>query len=582
MTRRTKIDCDMSAFRRSFVIVTAIHEWYSNHNTHPPSFPDRSRPAMPIQVDCPNCRKAYKLSSKLAGKRVRCQACQTTFPVPAGAGVNGEAGAAPDRTAAVQATPKAVVAEAFPEVLPAERDEDAPRPATKSNTWMYLLIGGGVAALLACCVAPAGIFGVLLWLAPTSNSPVAVNPTPSIGPDPRPPVDSNPKAPADPDPKPPIDRNPKPPIDTQPEPDDNPTGPKLDADPPREPTPALADPHGVIALAAGGNDSGRFLWGPGPLVAVESRKKNETTWEVWNLQTMKQLGSAPNAFGEDVRLSTDGGYLAVLKHPGGSFKSSGVEIYTVADGKLLRKLPAMNGEDDRIGITAFAGPGQFLSLQNKGLGGSAKVWDVKTGEQVAAFETVGIVQRTSDAASPGGRYLAMFNSSDLKHPIEVYELATGKVVRTIRPKLPKDVYSNCRSLTFSPDGKELAALLDCGGTDYLEAWDFETGKRTAYHAFPGSLTKTAKSSNPGLLGAYPAPLECVPDRSGWFAYGQLMIDHDRGNVFWTLPPEDPNVVFERRFLDADHLVTVTSKSRRERQLEIITLPKEEIAAARKK
>src|SRR5262249_20452127 len=156
-------------------------------------------------------------------------------------------------------------------------------------------------------------------------------------------------------------------------------------------------------------------------------KKSGPVWDVWNLRSMKQLGSAPDPFGEDVELSSDGAYLVVLKHPAGSLKNSGVEIYTVADGKLLRKLPPMNGADDRIGITKFAGPDRFVSLQNDGMDGAATVWDVKTGEQVAHFKTVGVVQEIAGALSPGGRYAAMFNSFDLKHPIPVYELATGEV-----------------------------------------------------------------------------------------------------------------------------------------------------------
>jgi hypothetical protein len=137
-------------------------------------------------------------------------------------------------------------------------------------------------------------------------------------------------------------------------------------------------------------------------------------------------------------------------------------------------------------------------------------------------------------------------------------------------------------MAFSNDGKELAVLAHGDAGDYLQAWEFETGKRTADHAFAGPLLRTAKSGGIVHLQAYPTPLLCLPDGSGWFVYGQLMIDHDKGNVFWTLPPEDPNVLFERRFLDANHLATVVAKPQLPRQLEIITLPKEEMAAARKK
>src|SRR5947209_1871572 len=90
---------------------------YDTSCTRPPSFPKRGLPAMPIHVACPRCRKEYNLATRLAGKVVRCQACQASITVP---------GDAADAAAAVQATPRTARRAApddIPEALPAEDDD---------------------------------------------------------------------------------------------------------------------------------------------------------------------------------------------------------------------------------------------------------------------------------------------------------------------------------------------------------------------------------------------------------------------------------------------------------------------------
>lgn len=37
---------------------------------------------MPIQVKCPNCSKEYRLKDELAGKKIRCKECETSFQIP--------------------------------------------------------------------------------------------------------------------------------------------------------------------------------------------------------------------------------------------------------------------------------------------------------------------------------------------------------------------------------------------------------------------------------------------------------------------------------------------------------------------
>jgi hypothetical protein len=511
---------------------------------------------------------------------MRCPACQTNFPVPGDAVVNGEAGETPPTGAAIQAPPRATQDE-IPELELATRDEDTPPPA-KSKTWLFVLIGGGVAAFLLLGCGAAGVAGYfLLRISKPPVVAVYTTPNPVWTPQPGTPIDTKPVStkPV----LPPITKPGKPP-EPPPEPVD-PPGPHLDADPPREPVQALANPSATLPLTSGINNPVRFPWGLGPIVAVQDPKNNETVWDIWNLQSMKQLGSVKGSSGADLKISTDGAYVAIHDFVPGKIRPAGLQVYTVADGKPLSTIKVKSGGDSRIGLHEFAGPGQFLSLINEGQGGVATVYDVKTGEEVKTFKTVGQISHKANVLSPGGKYLAIFDSWDFKdHPIKVYELATGKVVRTLKPRVPVPPNTNlsCAALVFSPDGRELAGLFGAGVADYVLGWDFETGKRTPSHKFTTPLAKTAKAAGPWLLDSYATPLEYLPDRSGWFAYGQLLIDHDRGAIIWQRPPEDLGVLWQRRFLDANHYVTVIQKSPRERQLEIVTLPKDEIDRARNK
>jgi hypothetical protein len=162
---------------------------------------------MTIRVACPGCRKEYNLAPDLVGKRVRCKACQTSFPVPGNATANGGGDEAPGRAAAVQAAPGAAQRPVRQEILdvePAEDDDAPPRPA-KSNTLLFVLIGGAVAVLLLC----GGVITVLvvgaLFLVPTKTpTPVSSGPTITVSPNPPP------NQPQDPQPNPPKNPNPKP------------------------------------------------------------------------------------------------------------------------------------------------------------------------------------------------------------------------------------------------------------------------------------------------------------------------------------------------------------------------------------
>jgi hypothetical protein len=378
-----------------------------------------------------------------------------------------------------------------------------------------------------------------------------------------------------------MDKKDGPPV-KQPALDDVATGGPLVADPLRKPLAPVKDARGSIELpreepGALSNDPIRYPWVTSPIFAVASSDQGPARWQVWDMQAMKQLGTVPGGSGSTVYVSPDGEYLGIEVRKPMSIETAGTQIYRVADGQALKLLPTRFATDSTIGVTDFAGPGQMYSVQSAAFKKArVKVWDVKTAEQLASFETPSCLDHPYVVTSPGGRYLAMVDPHGTS-AIYIYELPGGKEVRTIQIRLPQASYTRCLGLMFSDDGKELASLFEIGGTSSrIRVWDVASGKRTVDHSITPPLEKTAKN-----VGFYRTPLLWLPDGSGWFVFGQLMVDKVRGKVFWTMPPQDPVIPWPRRFVDADHVVTVMGKAP-QRRFEIVTLPRDQIEAARKK
>jgi WD40 repeat protein len=357
-------------------------------------------------------------------------------------------------------------------------------------------------------------------------------------------------------------------------------GPPLDADPLPAVLQAPVDPKGTVPLPVSKlkntwvNVPAWYSWQPSPLVVLESVKASNR-WDVWNMQSMKQIGMVPRKSGEQIFISPDGGYAAREYYPPGKVTPRGAEVFKVPDGQLIRNLPAHFSTDSRIGTTDFIGPDQFLALHAAGRDGRAKLWDVKSGEQLGEFTTHGAVSSKQIAISPGGLYLATCETAGPTAGVYVYEMPSGKMVRKFKAYFnPPTSYHMLQALAFSYDGKQLALLAaNDKGKDVVQSWDFTTGKRTANHNLNTSLAQTAAFYSPAL--------QWLPDSTGWLAYGQFMIDRQRGNIFWKVPFADPKHFWQRRFVDADHLVSVQMEPA-PWHVGIVTLPRDQITAARRK
>jgi WD40 repeat protein len=169
-----------------------------------------------------------------------------------------------------------------------------------------------------------------------------------------------------------------------------------------------------------------------------------------------------------VRLwSVEGKETGVLKHPGpvtcvlfnpaGDLLAAGdasqtVFLWNVASREQIRMLPGHYGE---LSGLSFNGTGQFLAGTsrrplNDGWEGDLKVWEVATGKQ-----TLSIPAHTwweADVAfHPSQPQIAITGK---EHTLQMYHAETGQLLMTL------PTYGHlCNSLTFSPDGRRLLAML---------------------------------------------------------------------------------------------------------------------------
>jgi hypothetical protein len=86
---------------------------------------------MPIRVNC-SCGKAFQVKDELAGKRVKCPACQKVLTAPAANDLEEEPKAPP---------------------------KQAPAAAPRSNKTLFLIGGAIGVLLLGCCVCGGGGLG---------------------------------------------------------------------------------------------------------------------------------------------------------------------------------------------------------------------------------------------------------------------------------------------------------------------------------------------------------------------------------------------------------------------------------------
>jgi WD40 repeat protein len=159
--------------------------------------------------------------------------------------------------------------------------------------------------------------------------------------------------------------------------------------------------------------------------------------------------------------------------PGGSLLATGtddgkVRLWAVSSGQLLKTLPVSANSIGNT-VVAFSPDGRFLAAGSDDI----MVWDVATGQLLSPFpHTNQVVEVTSLAFSPGSDVLALSYETTANSSANAITLwdTTGQT----KPRMLVSQDSLIYSISFSPDGRTLAAATDPG---VIQQWDVASGKQ---------------------------------------------------------------------------------------------------------
>ena len=130
--------------------------------------------------------------------------------------------------------------------------------------------------------------------------------------------------------------------------------------------------------------------------------------------------------------------------------------------------------------------------------------------------------------------------------MRIYDLTTRKPVGEAPLPKSSDPSSTCAGMTFSNDGKELAAVFDEGGSPRLVCWDLTSGKPDVDQILDPKYDIRRFANDQGRA------VEWLPGRDGWLIYGQALIDRQSGRRIWTLPLSNPEFPpTQRRLIDGE-------------------------------
>ncbi len=310
-------------------------------------------------------------------------------------------------------------------------------------------------------------------------------------------------------------------------------------------TPIDADPKRkiVFRLPAGGfSNELLFADGAGPFLAIGGNAGPKDVREFWDFTTKTKKGTLTGvtlSWIDRKALSPDGQYFAAVAGSG-AFSSNNVVVYTVKTGKPLGQLSPPGEARFGISLLAFANP-EVLAFK---FDNTLRLSRLPSGELIRDIDVGSHVSERQLEFSPGGKYLAISANRSVKF----LSTETGELMGEL--SFPPEVSHSSTTLTFSPDGSELAVL-----------FDVKDGHLYVFHLADGSVASRVDLEEPlsealrtgqGYKGQI---LDWFPDKSGWLAYGRGIVDREVGLVF-RLPDSGFDSSYPRKVLDKGRLLSV--------------------------
>jgi WD40 repeat protein len=454
---------------------------------------------MTISIECDLCGKKYKLNDSLAGKKLTCKECGSSIRVP-----NGDDDDDDDFDDAPVAPRKKAAA-------PARRKKKS--GGSNAGLIIGLVAGGGVALL--------GIVGLVIAFAFGRSSPPPIGnvggPTPppmvpGMNPGTTPSTAAGTTTPS----------KPAEPIVTF----GAPSGWKAAPDPSPNAAPAPFANDVAIPLQSKYTMDGRFITygaGSSPFVMVGDTQNNDVPHELWNLatnQVVAKMSGVKTTASSYYSLGADGRFVVWWGW------GNDLNVYDFQAGKELPKIPGPTGDDK------FYPSYCFLAGNDKIVGFAIsqklmKVWQLPEGKLLSTVklgDQWGMAERGS--VSPGGKYVAVLDHIT-ERVIKLYDTATGAAAGEIRPTSKS--YAEMKQLAFSPDGQQLAALLEGSRSTGIVFFNLSDGKQT-------DLIEIAPAITTSMDTEYAAQgLAWFPDGKKLLVHDMAVVDRAKRTLVYTFP-----------------------------------------------
>jgi WD40 repeat protein len=182
---------------------------------------------------------------------------------------------------------------------------------------------------------------------------------------------------------------------------------------------------------------------------------------------------------------------------GGSFSLDGQQVVTASndgtarvwDVKSGKEIARLQGHDKGVTSAAFSPDGQRVVTGSKD--GTARIWDTTPKFPLLAFATLGYHRDVSTATfSAHGRLVVTTSWED--NTARVWDVETGKQVAQFSKKDEDKI----RDAAFGSEGRRRVVT---SGTNIARVWDLESGKEIAHLQHEGNVDTAAFSPDGRLI-----------------------------------------------------------------------------------